>query len=138
MQIPPRKCDSCSKCCDGWLHSSAYGHDFYPGKPCHFSCNGCTIYADRPVDPCQTYQCEWLANDEFPAWMRPNLCNAIVTKREHKGIHYYDLAEAGQTLDATVLSWFVLWALNGKKNIMYRIKGSPTRIGSPEFLTMTF
>lgn len=137
MQISQRKCDSCSKCCDGWLRGSAYGHHFYPGKPCHFSCNGCTIYADRPVDPCQIYQCEWLTNDEFPVWMRPDLCNVITTKRKKDTIEYYEICETGKKLDSAVLSWFVIWALSNQKNILYQLDGGFNRIGSNEFLQLT-
>lgn len=138
MQVKKRSCGECTKCCEGWLTGDAYGHSFYAGKPCHFFCKGCTIYADRPVDPCQTYECEWLTNNELPGWMRPDLCQAVITKKEHQGVHYYDLVETGQTLESNVLSWFILWALNSQKNILYRIKNAPTKIGSPEFLAMKF
>lgn len=138
MQSNKRTCGECTKCCEGWLYGEVRGHNFFPGKPCHFLCKGCTIYDARPVDPCQTYTCEWLANDELPAWMRPDLCQAIVTKKEYQDTQYYELTEAGQTLASNVLSWFVLWSLNGQKNILYRINNAPTRIGSPEFLALKF
>jgi hypothetical protein len=136
MTTNTRTCDGCTKCCEGWLHGSAQGHAFYPGKPCHFLGKGCSIYADRPEDPCKKYQCEWLASDELPMWMRPDLCKVIVTKRIINGVEFYDVLEAGQLLDAKVLSWFVLWALNTKKNLLYSVDGGRNRVGSDAFLQL--
>lgn len=133
-----RTCDGCSKCCEGALRGHAYQHNFYPGKPCHFLGEGCSIYADRPKDPCQDYKCEWLASDELPMWMRPDLCNVITTKRVKNGVEYYDIVEAGKKLDSAVLSWFVMWALSTQKNIMYQLDGGFNRIGSAEFLALQF
>ena len=132
-----RSCDGCSKCCEGWVSGKAYQYDFYASKPCHFLCNGCTIYEDRPEDPCKSYKCAWLESDELPMWMRPDLSNAIVTRRFNEKIEYYDLIETGEKLDSVVLSWFIMWALNNRKNLMYTIQGGRNRIGSPEFLEIT-
>lgn len=136
MNTEPRTCDDCSKCCEGWLNGDAHGHVFYPGRPCHFFANGCSIYADRPAEPCRSYRCAWLESDELPMWMRPDLCKAIVTKRVQDGIEFYDVLEAGQVMDAKVLSWFVLWALNTQRNLSYAVNGIRNRIGSPEFLAL--
>lgn len=136
MNTEPRTCDGCTKCCEGWLHGSAHDHAFYPGKPCHFLGKGCSIYADRPKDPCQIYKCVWLESEDLPMWMRPDLCKVVVTKRVKNNVEFYDIVEAGQLLDAKVLSWFVLWALNTKRNLLYSIDGGRNRIGSNEFLTL--
>lgn len=134
----PRSCDECSKCCEGWLSGVAHEHTFYSGKPCHFLGKGCTIYEERPEKPCKSYKCEWLSSNELPVWMRPDMCNAILTKRTRESIEFYDLTEAGKQLDSAVLSWFIIWALNGKRNLMYEIKGGKNKIGSPEFLALKF
>lgn len=131
-----RSCDECSKCCEGWFAGTAHGHSFYPGKPCHFLGKGCTIYENRPEKPCKTFNCEWLVNNELPAWMRPDMCNAILKKRTHEGIEFYDLVEAGQKLDSAVLSWFIIWSLNNHKNLNYSINGGRNKIGAPEFLAL--
>ena len=62
-----RECGTCTKCCEGWLTGEALGHNFYPGKPCHFLAvnKGCTVYAKRPKDPCSSYKCAWLANEDI-------------------------------------------------------------------------
>ena len=132
-----RTCDGCTKCCEGWLSASAHGHTFYPGKPCHFLGKSCTIYKDRPENPCKSYKCEWLVNEDIPMWMKPDLCNVIMTKRTENNIEFYDLAEAGQQLDSAVLSWVFMWALNKNKNIKYQIKGGINKIGSQEFVQNT-
>ena len=68
--------------------------------------------------------------------MRPDMCNAILKKRTHEGVEFYELVEAGQKLDSAVLSWFIMWTLNNKKNLKYSISGGSNKIGSNEFLVM--
>lgn len=131
-----RTCDSCTKCCEGHLKGMAHGHTFYPGKPCHFLGTGCSIYEDRPETPCKVYKCTWLESDDLPMWMRPDLCHAITTKRIKDNVTYYEVIEAGKQLDSTILSWFVLWALNNNHNLLYEVKGAKSRIGASNFLAM--
>ena len=132
-----RTCDGCTKCCEGWLSGSAHGRDFYAGKPCHFLGKGCSIYKDRPKDPCKTYKCEWLGSDQLPMWMRPDLCGVIATHKCQDGVEFYSLVEAGKDMDAAVLSWFFQWAINNNHNLYYQIKGGSNRIGSPAFMALT-
>ena len=129
-----RSCDGCAKCCEGWLHGQAYGHAFYSGRPCFFLNKTCSIYETRPENPCRSFKCEWLAGDLFPHWMKPDLVNAIITKRQYENIIYYEIVEAGSKLDAKVLSWLVHWSLNTNNNILYFIEGGPNKVGSQEFL----
>ena len=133
-----RTCDSCSKCCEGWLSGSAHGHEFYPGKPCFFLGKGCSIYENRPKDPCEGYTCEWLRSEQLPMWMRPDLCGVIATLKQREGIPYYSLVEAGKDMDAAVLSWFFQWAINNNHNLYYQVKGGANRIGSPAFMALKF
>ena len=129
-----RSCDGCAKCCEGWLRGEAYGHAFYPGRPCFFLNKKCSIYDNRPKDPCRSFKCAWLDSDTFPYWMKPDLVNAIITRRTVNNIEYYEICEAGGTLDSVTLNWLIQWALNNKKNILYSINGGANRIGSDEFL----
>lgn len=129
-----RTCDGCSECCKGWLNGSAMGHNFYPGKPCYFLQKTCSIYENRPIDPCKTYKCHWLDSDDLPMWMRPDLSNALVTRRNIENIEYYEILECGQKMDSSVLSWFIVWAFNNGKNLRYQIDGGFTKIGSEEFM----
>lgn len=129
-----RTCDGCSECCKGWLHGSAMGHNFYPGKPCYFLQKTCSIYENRPIDPCKNYKCHWLDSDDLPMWMRPDLSNVLVTRRYNQNIEYYEILECGQKMDSSVLSWFIIWALNNRKNLKYQIDGGFSKIGQEEFM----
>lgn len=129
-----RTCDGCSECCKGWLIGEAHGHSFYPGKPCFFLNKTCSIYDNRPENPCKSYKCHWLASDDLPMWMRPDLCNAIVTQRENDEFCWVDVVECGKKMDSSTLSWLVIWALNNGKNLKYQVGGGWNKIGSNEFV----
>jgi hypothetical protein len=130
-----RECGDCTRCCEGWLNADIYGKRMYEGKPCYYLGKGCTIYENRPEEPCKNYECEWLTNDEFPEWLKPNISNVIVTKREieNKSISYYEIVETGKLMKSPILNWFVHWALKTKSNIIYSIQGKMHKLGSAEF-----
>jgi len=132
--VPERTCGECTACCEGWLTGSAYDHPFQPGRPCFYLQKGCSIYADRPADPCQGYKCVWLAHDTLPMWMRPDKSKIIVTERETNGVKYWDVSECGTTMSAESLSWLVLYTIDNSTNIQYRINGGSVKIGQPDFL----
>jgi len=124
FEKPQRSCDGCTACCQGTLSGSAHGHDFYPGKPCFFVTEkGCGIYENRPADPCKNFKCDWLEHDYLPMWFRPDLSKIIVTKRKIDDEIWVSVAEAGQKMDSSVLSWMLIWAANNKHNIRYQIDG---------------
>lgn len=134
---PKRECGSCGKCCEGWLAGEAYGHKFWPGRQCHFRTkDGCSIYANRPENPCKTFKCMWLDNNHIPAWMKPDEVNAVIVWRSAGGHNYMSIHEAGETLRADVLSWAIHNALANNLNLVYHINGGQNRIGSPEFLAV--
>jgi hypothetical protein len=129
-----RSCDGCAKCCEGWLSGEAYGHAFYKGRPCFFLTKTCSIYDKRPDNPCRTFKCSWLAEDIFPHWMKPDLVNIIITKRQVDNLYFYEIVEAGSTIESKTLNWLVQWAINTNNNIQYYIEGGSNKIGSQEFL----
>lgn len=132
-----RTCDGCIKCCEGWLEGSAKGRSFYPGSPCHFaSCNGCTIYADRPENPCRTYRCAWLDGPEFlPEWFKPSRSNLLCTWRQTvEGITFLDVEECGQTITASSLNWLFMEHLRKGFNLRYKVNGGINFIGDPVFV----
>lgn len=133
-----RQCGDCTKCCEGYLTGEAKGKSFYKGKPCHFVSigKGCTIYANRPKDPCISYKCAWLTDEELPEWFKPNQINAIIDRRFIKDIPYINVIEAGETLQSNVLSWIILYAVNNNLNLCWRVDGSEHWIGNNEFLTV--
>lgn len=122
---PKRTCDGCTECCQGTLTGEVYNHSFLPGKPCFFvGEKGCTIYADRPVDPCKTFKCDWLAYDYLPMWLRPDLSKVIIVRTIEDDVVWYNVHESRQKLDSYILSWILIWATNNRKNIRYQISGS--------------
>ena len=130
-----KSCGTCTKCCEGWLEGEAFGHKFYPGKPCGFVTigKGCNSYALRPKEPCVNYKCAWLSNNEIPDWLKPNLSNVIINYNTIDGIAYIKLVEAGQTLPSKVLSWMLKYAIAQRLNIAWTIDEELYWIGSPEF-----
>ena len=135
----PRSCGTCTKCCEGWLHGAAYEKKFWRGRPCHYLTAGkCAIYGQHPEDPCKKFRCQWLANEDVPGWLKPDEVNAILVKRRKNDIDYLEITEAGEKLRSEVLSWAVMYCLERKLNLYYSIDGGSNRIGSPEFLAMTW
>jgi hypothetical protein len=134
--VPVRSCGECAKCCEGWLSGTVYGHAFSPGRPCFFLEKTCSIYPDRPVDPCRNYRCSWLAEEIFPMWMKPSLSNVIITRREDEAskLPYYIADVAGEAFDGRAATWLLQWAAETKVNLEYRLNGEVQRLGAPEFV----
>lgn len=130
-----RKCGSCTKCCEGYLIGEALGYKFYKGRPCHFIAigKGCTVYAKRPKDPCVSYKCAWLTNEFIPEWIKPELSNVIIDNREIEGHSYIKLFEAGSTVSAKVLNWFIQYVIEKNINAVWELEGGLNWLGSPEF-----
>lgn len=129
-----RECGACTACCEGWLAGEVYGKKFSSGVPCHFvSENKCSIYKDRPQDPCKNYNFEWLVNQEFPMWMKPNVSKVIITKKIVENIEFYSINNTGEEMTAQTLNWLINWAMPKQLNLIYRIQGGICKMGSPEF-----
>ena len=133
IETKQRPCGECTRCCEGWLRANIKGHKIYPGHACYFLGKNCTIYKDRPASPCQTYNCEWKINKDFPEWMRPDISNVIVTGRIREGIEYSEVKETGKEISSTVLNWLVQETLRLQKNLLYRLNGQLYKVGSDEF-----
>ncbi len=132
-----RQCDGCTKCCDGWLNGVVNGKPFWPGRPCHFaSKGGCTIYNDRPENPCKTFHCQWLVNKDVPEWLKPDRANLIIVAREKNGIKYWVAEEAGAKLSVEALSWLIMHCLSYGINLLYFIGRGEYKIGNREFLEL--
>lgn len=128
-----KKCGDCTKCCEGWLTGEALGHRFYPGKPCHFLGGRCTIYSKRPHDPCVTFKCEWLVDDSYPEWMRPDRSHIIVTRRAKDGVEWIEAQEAGRFIEAPILNWLILLRASTGFNLRYQVHGAWNWIGDNAF-----
>ena len=137
MDTPKRQCGSCTACCEGWLSGQAYGYAFYPGRPCHFKGAGCcSIYPDRPENPCKGFECVWLSKTlvELPEWMRPDLCGSIVLVNEWRDKEYaLRVFETGKKIDSTVLSWFIELYLTHNVCVSYQMQSVWHHIGPEEY-----
>jgi hypothetical protein len=137
-----RKCDGCTRCCEGWLHATITGptgeaYPMYPGRKCQFHRKGsCSIYDRRPADPCRGYTCAWLTEEIIPEWMKPSESNVILTWHKVKEIDqmYLEVVECGTPLTAEVLNWLIHLYLRNKVNVVYRLSGGTNHIGTREFM----
>jgi len=68
--------------------------------------------------------------------MKPDLVNVIISKKQVKNILYYNILEAGATIDSKTLNWLIQWALVTHHNILYYVEGGENRIGSDDFIKM--
>lgn len=135
-QLSKRKCGDCTMCCQGWLIGEVYGNHFYPGRPCHYvKCNGCSIYKDRPEEPCKSFSCAWLDVDNFlPEWFKPNQSKIICTwetwKDEQK---YLNVIECGEQINSKYLHWLINKHYTEKLNLICTIFGMRNVYGTTEF-----
>ena len=147
-----KTCGDCTACCSGVLSGEAHGHYFYKGRPCFFlTQKGCSIYANRPENPCVSFKCGYLSEAFFPEWMRPDLCGILATTRvmrstvmvtkdgaeveEERHIPYMHLVEYGKAMTGKALWWFIQKHLQGEiPNLLIDIEGHHHRMGSLEFI----
>jgi hypothetical protein len=132
---PSRNCGTCTACCDGWLTANIRGHEMRVGVPCHFRGEGgCTIYEDRPEDPCRGFHCAWrLSGNPFPESFRPDRLGVIIlAKRWHDRVAYY-LGPAGGELDASLLEWMRKHSEATGTPFLFVVNGRYRGFGSAEF-----
>jgi hypothetical protein len=131
-----RSCDNCTRCCEGWLTATIHGEEMYPGKPCQYVevDVGCTIYNDRPKNPCKDFMCEWRLNDQIPLEFKPSLSNSIIFNGTIRGMPYYNIIQCGEEIDPEFLSWLVLWCMSANKNVRWEANNKSFWFGSQEFV----
>lgn len=139
MNIPvtiERSCSSCTKCCEGAVHGTVFGEAFFKGSPCKFCLvgSGCSVYEQRPQDPCKTFKCEWLVNDSIPIWMKPNVSGGIIVMKQTKSFVFPVLIPTDIDVSVDVLSWYILWAVQRfQAFVWYNAKGSRFFMGPSGF-----
>jgi hypothetical protein len=129
-----RKCDGCTKCCDGSLVGESYGHKFFPGQPCFFLIlnKGCTIYEDRPNPQCTDFLCEWIKNDDIPDWLKPNNSDIIISNVDNGGINQIHITKSGNKFTKESLDWIKEYARKNNKELSWYIDGQVGWQGSKE------
>lgn len=134
-----RQCSGCTACCEGHLHGHAHGHKFFNGRPCHFmNHDGCSIYQDRPIDPCVTYRCAWLMDTQklLPEWMKPSESGVIISERtwgpDKKP--YWEMLEMGKPIKSSVLIWFMLYHTQSNIAMSIQVERGWYYFGPPDFV----
>jgi len=130
-----RQCGACTACCEGWAAGSIRGHEMKPGVHCHFLVEKkCTIYSDRPQQPCRNFVCGWLAPDSpFPEEFRPDRCGVIVIRIRWREQPAYLLLPAGRDPDSAMLDWMRAFSVQSGRPFFYSEKGEKIGFGPPEF-----
>lgn len=131
-----RSCGDCTKCCEGWLTADVNGETMYPGKPCKFveMGVGCTIYKNRPKDPCKEFECSWKASEFVPEEFSPKATGQIISTQSIEGIPFLSAAYAGKELGPDFLSWFVTFVVGRQLNAEWSVNNVSHAMGSPEFI----
>jgi hypothetical protein len=133
-----RSCGECTACCEGHLEGWAYGHHFYLGRPCHFmKPGGCSIYPDRPAEPCKRFKCAWLSEDFLPFWFRPDKSNVIVTWASwgpNKDFPYLKVTERGIKIDSAALNLIYMYHVQTRVPISVQIDRGWSHYGPAEFI----
>lgn len=138
-----RECGTCTKCCEGWLPGNVRGHEMFSGKPCFFLTigigkpSGCSDYENRPEDPCRSYKCLWLLDEDIPDEFKPEKTGVILDLVDIKGFNVLRIVPAPNdpTLD------MILWVMqyfhsNNGLNLVWSYKDSDHLFGSFEFMEM--
>ena len=137
MRTRTRRCGSCTGCCDGWLRINVYGHLAFPGQPCPFSTGqSCSIYDQRPQEPCREFFCGWMAKGSpLPDWLRPDRSGVIVllSKLDWHGLEVDVVVPAGRDPDERVLAWMRNYGMQHNRPFIYQQEGLWHGFGPPAF-----
>ncbi len=108
----------------------------YPGKPCQFVevGVGCSIYKDRPKEPCKLFECSWKASDFVPEQFSPKNTGQLLCAQRIDNIDYLCSVYAGKEIQPDYLSWLVGFAVARQLNVEWFVDGMSYALGSPDFL----
>jgi hypothetical protein len=98
---------------------------------------GCSIYPDRPDEPCKRFKCVWLANDILPVWFRPDKSNVIVTWGSWgpgKNLPYLKVTERGTKIDSAALNLIYMYHVETRMPITVQIDRGWSHYGPYEFV----
>jgi len=119
----PRKCQPCTGCCDGWVQIVINGVEVSPGRPCpHSTGKGCDDYENRPVDPCDNFNCGWIIpNSPLPEWMKPNNGKVIVffNKLQWNGVPVDLAVPVGKKIPPRSLEWLKRFSEKNMRLLIY-------------------
>jgi len=119
-----RECGSCTKCCEGYLSGNIKGHVMDLGKPCFFVeiGKGCTIYNDRPYDPCKKFLCTWITLKDMPEEFKPEKTGVIFCWRStEKNLQYLQIHRAPNNPSPQVLTWAFMYVVQNGVNLLWDV-----------------
>jgi hypothetical protein len=130
-----RSCNSCTKCCEGYLSANIKGQEISLGKPCLFVeiSVGCKDYENRPSFPCKEFKCEWVRDLYIPEEFSPAKTGVIFNTVQISDIVYLNAIEAGNPITAEVLSWLFIKHKNDNINIAWQMSDLVYWAGDKEF-----
>lgn len=130
-----RECGHCNACCNGTLSGNIYGHEMGNGTPCHFiKQGGCSIYEQRPLDPCHGFFCGWvLPNSPFPEWFKPDQSNVMVVITKWRNRPAYHLLSGGRYPGPAVMKWMMEFSHRTGHPFFYEENSETLGYGPREF-----
>lgn len=133
-----RECGTCTKCCEGHLASVINGKPMYPGNPCIILQigKGCGDYENRPVQPCRTFECEWLVNPAVPEILKPEHSGVIITWQKINDMRFLKMTKAPNEPNTDATTWFIKYLLMNGINGAWDSDTKKYWVGSPEFMAM--
>jgi hypothetical protein len=141
--VKERTCGDCDVCCGGWLTGSVNGKEFFAQQPCYYKGKvGCTIYEDRPHFPCRVFKCEWLTNEVYPEWMKPNISGSLIVGKEHiddygVGHPFLLVFETDIPISTEVLLFLMLQYFTTKIPVKIQMHGCWHWFGPPDWEVAT-
>lgn len=130
-----RQCGPCTSCCEGWLTGNIRGHAMEPGTACHFLREKqCSIYLDRPEQPCRQFECGWLLHGSpFAEDDRPDKLGVIIVPILWRGRRAWILVPAGRDPDEALMTRMRQHSQSTGEPHMIKKPGRLLCYGAPEF-----
>lgn len=95
----------------------------YPGNPCpHSTGKGCDDYENRPLDPCDNFNCGWvIPNSPLPEWMKPSNGKVIVifNKLRWNGVSVDLAVPVGKRIPPRSLEWLKKFSEKHMRPLIY-------------------
>ena len=99
------------------------GVPVYPGQPCpHSTGTGCDDYDNRPVDPCEIFNCGWIIpNSPLPEWLKPSNGKVIVmfNKLRWNGLPVDLAVPVGKRIPPRSLNWIKKFSEENMRPLIY-------------------
>jgi len=128
-----KECGTCTKCCEGWLSAKIHDQVLLPNNPCKYiKNNSCSIYDNRPIKPCRTFNCLWISKN-LPEEFKPSVSGVISIQNIIEKQSYIFLVNAPKYPSKELVNWFKINYKNN--NLLYFSKEDELMVfGEPNFI----